>query len=443
MDFELAECRYYGVFRDGVGSVDRASMLVRKLEAYREEEYAGHGLWVETEKLYQIDSGRDMNSDYRQLTEAEELQLRQEIDASWAANWHHHVVSADAVPFAVVLTAKNHRSRPVLIARDGHRGRTETDLLDRAPEESWAVEEAEPAAVPEILARIEVRRREEAGLTGGYAVFRRLADALDLVTASAVVPERSEEHEFTVRLALWETEHVAGLVRLRNAKRRAAPVDGRQHFALFQSISAAADMRNAHSAVRSTVDSRRWEMFLRPGEWLPASRPPQHRTVLPLGPDDLETVLARLGAAESRYLEVRGTGRVALLRLTGTTEEFAVDLGWEPSDVLTRLPGEDSWSVSEIDERTMTNLRFDVACLGRSGQHRDGEYEYIAVFPARLVALDLSHAQLVIRRRDEAEEKFAGPARGWEPASPEERGATAYPSRRLPISRAEMERLIS
>jgi hypothetical protein len=182
-------------------------------------------------------------------------------------------------------------------------------------------------------------------------------------------------------------------------------------------------------------------MFLKPGQWLPALRPPEHRTLLPLGPDDLETVLDRLGVTEPRYLEVysRGRGRVALLRLTGTAEESALDLGWEPSEILTRLPDEDSWFVSEMDERAMTSDRFAAAHRGRSEKFRDDDYEYFAVFPDRLVDLDLSHAQLVIRRRDEVEEKHTGS--GW--VRTDEQVAVAHHGSYLPISRAEMERLIS
>ncbi|MGW6928715.1 hypothetical protein ACWGE0_01545 [Lentzea sp. NPDC054927] len=449
LERELADFRYYAVFKNGVGSVDRASMLVRRPEGYREEEYVGHGVWADTDKLYRLDSGRDWTDDYSAITEAEALQLRAQIDASWATRWHHHVISADGTPFAVVLTPKNPDwgRRQQQISRHGYRGRSETDLLDRVPAEpTWSVDVVEPAAVAGIMARIEVRRRDKIRLSGGYAVFHSLTDVLDVDSAHAVVPVPGEGHEFTVRLDTMEAERLTALLRLRNAKRQAAAVGAHQYFGLFNNVGEAADIRNAYSVIRSTVDAspQQWEVFLLPGRWLPAVRPSSQQTLLPLGDTDLAAVTARLTAGESRYLTVRcrDRGPVALLRLTGTTEESARDLGWEPSDVLTRLPGEQSWFVAEVDEDSMLGHRFWSAHLGRSVKFRDQEYEYFAIFPVRAAAFDLSRARLVIRRKDGVEEKFAGPD-GWVPTGPEQQINKAYYSRYLPISHEEMERLIS
>ncbi|MET9630257.1 hypothetical protein ABZX92_22585 [Lentzea sp. NPDC006480] len=448
MDFEreLAESHHYAVFKNGVGGVDRASMLVRRPERHREEEYAGHGLWVDTDKLYRLDSGRDWNDDYRALTEAEARELRQQIDTGWATAWNHHVISADGTPFAVVVSAKDPKwgAGPYRIGRHEHRGHGRTDLLDRVPDEpTWSVEDVQPAAAIEALVRMEERKREDPWYSGGYAVFDTLIDVLDLDSAYAVVPRPGPEHEFTARLSEQEARRLTALIGLRRAKQQAGPVAGHQYFALFIRTEDAVDPRNAHSVIRSTVDSwpQKWEVFLRQGEWLPAVRP-SDRTLLPLAAADLDAVTAALMSREHRYLKVRSreTGPVALLRLTGTTEESAVDLGWEPSDVLTRLPGERSWFVGEVDEQGVERLRYTSALQGRSVRFAKDEYRYFAVFPSH--ALDLSQAVLVIRRRDEAEEKFAGPA-GWVPVGPGEEVGRAYPGRFLPISHAEMERLIS
>ncbi|GAA3648501.1 hypothetical protein GCM10022267_38760 [Lentzea roselyniae] len=361
MDFEreLADHRYYAVFKGDSKALGQAAMLVRRPAGHREEEYVGHNTWVHTDKLYRLKSGRDWTDDHLEISEAEAVRLKHSIDASVAARWRHHVISADGTPFAVVLTAKNpeSRARPQQISRYAYRGLEETDLLDRLPgEPTWRAEDTEPVVATEIMARIEQRWRDEAGLTGGYAVFREQTDVLDLDSACAVVPEPASDHEFAVRLHDHEAAQLTALIHLRNAKRRAEPVGDHLYFALFHNVEDAVDVRNAYSVIRSTVRSwpQKWETFLRPGEWLPTARPASERTLLPLGEADLTVVTDRLAAGHHRYLEVRcrGRGPVALLRLTGTTEESASDQGWEPSDVLTRLPGEQSWFVSELDEKT-------------------------------------------------------------------------------------------
>ncbi|WP_156213390.1 hypothetical protein [Lentzea aerocolonigenes] len=451
MDFarELADFRYYAVFKGASQRVEDAAMLVRKPQGYDEEEYAGHGLWVDTDKLYRLDSGRDWTDDYRAVTEAEARQLRAQIDANWAANWNHHVISADGVPFAVVVTHKDARRnlRPYRIGRYEHRGFGQTDLLDRLPDEqAWSVEDVAPEAATEALVRMEQRQREGSWFSGGYAVFHTLADVLDLDSAYAVVPRPAPEHEFTARLSEQEARRLTALIDLRRAKKQVGPVDGHQHFALFNRTEDAADPRNAHSVVRSTVDSSlpKWEMFLRQGEWLSAVRPSDQTPLLPLGAADLDAVTAALMSGEHRYLEVRSreTGPVALLRLTGTTEESAVDLGWEPSEILTRLPGEESWFVGEVDEQGMERRRYASALLRRSVRFAEDEYRYFAVFPTPDLLFDLARAVLVVRRRGEAQEKFAGLA-GWVPSSPDEHLDRKYLGRYLPISHEEMERLVS
>src|SRR5689334_9339805 len=50
------------------------------------------------------------------------------------------------------------------------------------------------------------QRRRGAEHTGGYAVFHKLTDVLDLDAAYAVVQELGPEHRFSVRLTEYETE---------------------------------------------------------------------------------------------------------------------------------------------------------------------------------------------------------------------------------------------
>lgn len=452
MDFdrELADCRYYAVFKTAVTHVDAAAMLVRRPAGFDEEEYVGHNTWVHTDKLYRLDSGRDWTDDYREITEAEMVRLKDRLDAEVAARWRHHVLSADGTPFAVVLTVKNPeaQARPQQVSRSGYRGREATDLLDRLPDEpSWSAQEVEAAVATEVMARLELRWREKAGLAGGYAVFHGLTDVLDLDSAWTIVPKPAPEHEFALRLHEHEARRLSSLIRLRTAKRRAEQVGDHQYFAVFTTAEASADLGNARSVVRSTVDSwpRRWETFLRPGEWLPAARPSAEQTLLPLGEADLAAVTGRLAAGEHRYLQVRcrERGPVALLRLAGTTEVSARDLAWEPSDVLTRLPGEPSWFVAELDEESMTGYRFWSAHLDRAVGFRNDEHQYFAVFPVQRLAFELSRAQLVIRRSGDVEEKYAGPAHGWVRTDPDKQLDRAFRGRYLPISRAEMEQLLS
>ncbi|HEX8869356.1 MAG TPA: hypothetical protein VF821_27085 [Lentzea sp.] len=371
MDFEreLADFRYYAIFKDGVGSVDQAYMLVREPEANREQEYLGVGVWVPTDKLHRLAIGKDWTEDEAEITEAEALELRQLLDKRWTARWRHHVISADGTPFAVVVSPKNpdwHVS-PHQIDRRLRGGLTATNLLHRVAEEpAWSVEDVEPATATETLARMEQRRRGKAGLLDRYAVFQTLTDVLDLYSATEVVRWPSRGHEFTLRLDRHEADHLTALLDARKVRRQAGTVGGHQHFGLFHRTEDAKDPRNAYSVIRSTVDSgpRHWEVFLRPGQWLPASEPSDRTTSLPLGPADLAAATTRLAAGERRYLRIRSwdRGPVAHLRLTGTTEEAANDLGWEPSDFLTRLPDEESWFVFEEDEKTMDAYRPPPRC---------------------------------------------------------------------------------
>jgi hypothetical protein len=292
LERELADCRYYAVFDRAVDveRLERATVLVRQPEDGREEIYAGHNMWRDTGRFDQIrGAGRDWTDDYRPLNEAEALQVRQRLDAESAARYRHHVVSADGGPFAVVLTTDEPNRWPQqLLGRE----RARTDLLDRVPDEpTWTVEEVTAHAATEVLAHLEVRRREEAGLTGGRAVFHRLADVLDLDSAHAVV--REPGHEFSVRLTESEAELLTALLHIRNAKRQAAPIGEHQYFALFEGFWRSADLRNAWLVVRSTTTTwpQRWEKFQRPGGWLPASRPGRH-TLLPLGKADLERLIS-------------------------------------------------------------------------------------------------------------------------------------------------------
>ncbi len=439
-DSELSDYKYYAVFKDTKDVVDlgKAYMLVRRSEAYCEEEYAGHNLWERTDKLYRLDSGRDWTEEYIAISEAGARFLRQKIDAIWVTWYRHHVVFfADGTPYAVVVVAKDpqRRREPQEFTGDGQF--RPTKVLDKVSASS--VQEIDFDSAVRIMAELVQQRGAGWETPGGYAVFHQPTDVLDPDSAYAIVREPGPEHEIVLPLSSTESERLAARLHVRNAKKGAAAVGGYHHFAVFENTAATMDVNNAYTVIRRAVDGpERWEMFLRPGEWPPTARPRKEHT-LPIGEADLDRITGRLTMAEHRYFEFRcrARGPVALVRLTATTEESSLDLGWQPSDVFARLPHEPTWYVDEVNERGMDAHRFWSASLKRGVAHSKDEIRYFAIFPAQSAAFDLANAELVMRRRGDVEEKFVRPG-GWAPA---DQTLDFYYLRHLPISHEEAERL--
>lgn len=437
---ELSDYKYYAVFKDTKDVVDlgKAYMLIRRPQPHREENYAGHNLWEDTDKLYRLDSGRDWTEEYIAISEAGARLLRQKIDANWVTWWRHQVAFfADGTPYAVVVTAKDPqwRREPLEFTGDGQF--RPTKILDEVPASS--VQETDFDSAVRIMAELVRQRSADLEAPGGYAVFHQPTDVLDPDSAYAIVREPGPEHEVVLPLSSMESERLAARLHVRDAKRRAAAVGGYQHLAVFENTGATTDVNNAYSVVRRTTNEPgRWEMFLRPGEWLPSASPRNEHT-LAISQTDLDRITGRLATAEPRYFEFRcrERGPVALVRLTATVEESVRDLGWEPSDFFARLHREPTWYVSEVDERGMVGRRYWSATLRRSVAHGNDEIQYFAVFPAPSAAFDLANAELVMRSRGAVEEKFVQPG-GWVPA---DRTLLSYHGRYLPISHEEANRL--
>ncbi|EME52058.1 hypothetical protein [Amycolatopsis decaplanina] len=437
---ELSDHKYYAVFKhtEDVVDLSKAYLLIRRPQPYREEKYAGHNRWEETDKLYRLDSGRDWTEEYIAISEAGAQFLRQRIDANWAALWRHHVVFfADGTPYSVVVAAKDPQRQTGTQEFTGDGKFRPTEVLDKVSASS--IQEIDFDSAVRIMADLVRQRSAEREAPGAYAVFHHPTDVLDPESAYAIVREPGPEHEIVLPLSSMESERLAARLHVRNAKRRAAAVGGHQHFAVFESARATTDVNNAYSAIRRTTDEPgRWEMFLRPGEWLPTASP-QNEHTLAISQADLDRITGRLATAEPRYFELRcrERGPVALVRLTATAEESALDLGWEPSDVFARLPREPTWYVTEVDERGMVGRRFWSATLRRGVAHRNDEIQYFAIFPTQSAAFDLAEAQLVMRQRGAVEEMFVRPD-GWVTA---DRPLTEFTVRHLPISPDEAERL--
>ncbi len=126
---------------------------------------------------------------------------------------------------------------------------------------------------------------------GGFAVFRREADMVDLRSAYAVVGELLPEHRFAVSLAPFEWNGLAGIVALLAARRRAEPVDGHYYFAAFESRDDITDLDRAYALIRcpSSGDGE-WETYLQEGAWV-LGKEPRDKVVLPVGRDDLERTI--------------------------------------------------------------------------------------------------------------------------------------------------------
>lgn len=436
---ELTDYKYYASFKDTLGVLDLDSVdrLIRRSEGSAEEEYAGHDMWESSDKLYRIDFGHDTYEDYVALSGAEAGRLKKLIDDRWDRGCHHYIVSVDNRPVAVVVKVANNPDAEVgELAFTGDPEPQPSRLLEQSEREPrmHAVRTTMAAAVQMMAALTRIRRlSEQATLTGGYAVFQRPTDVLDLDSATDIVGKVKRHHEIAVPVSTSEAEILIPRLYVRDVRRSARSIDGHFYFAVFATLKQVGDHRTAYSVIRVPVDgTRRWEMFLRKGEWLRTRKPSKLHT-LPLAKSDLKSITRRLEATGRRYFEIRGDrGRVALLRLTGTTEESSQGLGWEPSALLQRWQDEPAWVITEDHEQGMDMSRFYAARADRVEINKDSEYEYLAVFADFADAMDLGRAQMVVRRKDGVDERQAGLGQ-WVPTE------KVAPTRvALPISQDEV-----
>ncbi|MFI6102261.1 hypothetical protein ACIA8G_42490 [Lentzea sp. NPDC051213] len=439
----LTDYRYYAVFKDTIGvlDLDNAYMLIRRPDDYTEETYTGYGRWGGTDKLYRLDSGRDWTEEYIPVSEAEAEYLKQRIDARWAEIRRHYILSVDQRPLAVVAVHKDPdaRDREVAFMGDDF---VQSELMSGAEREpSVVVHEVRFASAVEMMAIFTRLRREStvAQLTGGYAVFHRPTDVLDLYAAEEIVRKPKRTDLTVVPVSVPEAQQVALRIFVRHERRHVKPIDGHHYFAVFPSRTDVLDVRNAHSVVRCTPDQARWELFLRKGVWLRSARP---RTVfpLPIGKADVRRLTTMLKATRVRYFEVRGElGPVAHVRLDGRNEASVRDLGWEPSDLLESRQDED-WVFYEKDEHRTEMSRYISARMDRTVLHRDDARQYFGLFSSEADALALRNALAVVRRENGVDEGFAGPA-GWQPTDQLTRAEASVRPRVLPLDEHEAARL--
>ena len=436
---ELADYKYYASFKHALGvlDLDNADRLIRRPEGSVEEEYAGHGTWERSDKLHRIDSGHDPDEAYVAISESEALRLKELIDDRWDRGCSHHVVFVDRDPVAVVV--KVCASPDDELACTGEAEPQPSRLLDQAAREPRmnAVEVGMEKAV-EMMAALARRRRlrDQAALTGGFAVFDSLTDVLDPDAATEVVPAREDRQRISAPLSPREAERIGLRLHVRQARRTAEAVRGHHHFAVFSRLEDVVDPVTATSVIR--VDPHgHWEMYLRGGVW-PRTPKPSRLITLPLDGSGLDRVTRALDDLRPRYFEVRGPqGRVALLRLTGSTEESARDLRWEPSALLSRRQDEPDRVITEYDEEAMTLARYHRASSERAERHRGDACGYFAVFADFAAALDFRRAEAVVRREDGVDERHVERGR-WVPTDLLSRNPDVpY----LAVSEAEAERL--
>lgn len=206
--------RYYAVFKDAseVLDLDRAFLLVRRPRPHLEEEYVGYHRWELSDKLYRLTSGRDSGEEYIAVSAAEAERLEQRKDRFWAEGWRHYVLTENGRLSAVVrTTTKPNWAGEEAFAGDRWRP---SDLLSQASAPSRQVTEVDFAGCVEHMVVLVQRRRAEH--TGGYAVFHRPADVLDLESAYEVVRQLRPEHRFSVPLHPAEVEPLAQNLRDRN-----------------------------------------------------------------------------------------------------------------------------------------------------------------------------------------------------------------------------------
>ncbi|MEU3622224.1 hypothetical protein BS329_33355 [Amycolatopsis coloradensis] len=116
-----------------------------------------------------------------------------------------------------------------------------------------------------------------------------------------------------------------------------------------------------------------------------------------------------------RYLVILVEGERlphAVVRLTGTTEEaFTHNLTWEPSDLLSRLPGEPRWTAREANTGYANGFLVQMVREVGAARHESelSVYKYYAVFKNAADVVDLDKAYMLVRRPEaHREEAYAG-----------------------------------
>lgn len=354
---ELAQFNYYAVFRDADlchdtmdgFDITKAHMLVRVADADTAQMYDGDNMWHPTAKLDRILSGEDSDEEFIAVGPDEVRQLIQKHDRFWAEQWEHQVLLIGDVVGAVIRTATMPSGVRREAAFTGGGDLEESDLLSQAASEpTWQVPLIEWTQSVEIMAALTRARRTSN--TGGYALFHRPNDVLDLESAYAVVPEPPAGEVISARLTPAETDHLARLHFLWNVRRAAAPLGEHHYFAVFGSAADLPDLAKAFSVIRCPATApRTWQVLVRPGEWLPRLGPMGQHT-LPLTAEGAEWLCHRLTTGETRFFQIRSpevAGPVAVLGVTGTSEKAYRDGAWVDSDFLSLLPHESNWFVFE------------------------------------------------------------------------------------------------
>lgn len=117
----------------------------------------------------------------------------------------------------------------------------------------------------------------------------------------------------------------------------------------------------------------------------------------------------------ARYVVVLVEGErlpLAVVRVAGENEEaFTRDLVWEPSDLLSRGPGEETWQAREAEVGYANGFMVQMVREVRAAEHTSetAEYGYFAIFNETVDVLDLDNAYLVVRSSPgTGEEAFTG-----------------------------------
>ncbi|MEV6235340.1 hypothetical protein [Lentzea sp. NPDC051838] len=351
---EFADYKYFAVFRETMDVLDfsKAHALVRRPEFYGDEDYAGHNTWEACDTLHDIDRGEDMRREYVAISADEADELRQKIDHIWANDiLRHFVVTINGNPFSVVGVPRNPNSSVgrIMFTSDGEF--VPGDLLSQVEGQPGvgADEVSYDYAVAIMAALVCFHRgQKKAELTGGYAVFRRQVDVLDLDSAYGLVREPGPDDPVALPLSDAEAYRLYLRLTVRAARRNAKPVGSYYYFAVLDSLRDAAEPGKAFSLVRCAADREPvWEMFLRQGEWVPTAGPLTLVT-LPIGADDVRAISVRL-ETETRYFQITNgePGFMKFVRRTPTSEATREhpDAPWQPCDVLgNREPG---WTITQ------------------------------------------------------------------------------------------------